>query len=52
MVRKKNGIGAGGIYAMKIIKKSLVIERDRVTHVKSEQEILHTIHHPFIVSLR
>jgi serine/threonine protein kinase len=52
LVRKKNGNGAGQIFAMKVLKKSVVIAKGQVEHTKSEREILFIIRHPFIVRLR
>ena len=48
-VRKKSD---GCIYAMKILKKSEIIEKGQVEHTMAEKEILCQIDHPFIVCLR
>jgi len=48
-VRKKDD---GKIYAMKILKKEMVIKRKQFEHTLSERRILETIDHPYIVSLR
>jgi len=42
----------GGIYAMKILKKEMVLKRKQYEHTLSERRILEGIAHPFIVSLR
>jgi hypothetical protein len=42
----------GNIYAMKILKKEMVIRRKQYEHTLSERRILENIDHPFIVSLR
>jgi len=47
-VRKK---GTDKIYAMKVLRKEMVIERNQVTHTKAEKSILQKINHPFIVNL-
>ena len=40
------------VYAMKILKKEMVIKRKQYEHTLSERRILENIDHPFIVSLR
>jgi hypothetical protein len=52
LVRKKEGVGAGQIYAMKVLKKSVVASLGQIEHTKSEREILFVIRHPYIVRLR
>lgn len=52
LVRKKQGTGGGKIYAMKILKKSMIVEKNQVEHAKSERDILFEIKHPYIVRLR
>jgi hypothetical protein len=52
LVRKKDGVGAGQIYAMKVLKKSVVASLGQIEHTKSEREILFVIRHPYIVRLR
>ena len=42
----------GRIYAMKILKKEMVLRRKQFEHTLSERRILANIDHPFIVSLR
>jgi serum/glucocorticoid-regulated kinase 2 len=48
-VRKKDD---ERIYAMKILKKEMVLKRKQYEHTLSERRILENIDHPFIVSLR
>lgn len=48
-VKKKD---TGRIYAMKIIKKSHIVERDEVSHTLAEKTVLTKINHPFIVPLK
>jgi serum/glucocorticoid-regulated kinase 2 len=48
-VRKKDD---GKIYAMKVLKKQMIVERKQVEHTISERRILANLEHPFIVSLR
>ena len=52
LVRKKSGFNANKIYAMKVLKKSDVIEKQQIEHTKAEQAILCAIRHPYIVCLR
>lgn len=40
------------IYAMKILKKEMVLKRMQYEHTLSERRILENIDHPYIVSLR
>ena len=39
------------IYAMKCIRKDVVIENEQMDSLKLEKEILYHIQHPFIVSM-
>eukprot|EP00128_Syssomonas_multiformis_P018553 Colp12_sorted_trinity150504_noHs@33981 len=48
-VRKKD---TGRIYAMKILKKSTLVQRDEVQHTKSERKILAKNTNPFLVGLK
>jgi len=48
-VRKKDTLR---IYAMKIIRKANIIERDEVEHTIAERNVLAKINHPFIVNLK
>lgn len=52
LVRKKGGTGDGQIYAMKVLKKSVVAAKGQIENTKSERSILCEIRHPFIVRLR
>ncbi len=40
------------IYAMKILKKDVIIKESMVAHTLSEKKILQEMNHPFIVSLK
>eukprot|EP00835_Amoeboradix_gromovi_P001043 NODE_41_length_29768_cov_0.533924.p6 type:complete len:363 gc:universal NODE_41_length_29768_cov_0.533924:26576-27664(+) len=48
-VKKKD---TGRVYAMKIIKKSHIVETDEVEHTLAERQVLAKINNPFIVSLK
>lgn len=41
----------GKVYALKMLKKTELVNLNQVTHIKSEKAILKSINHPFIVSL-
>lgn len=41
----------GKIYAMKCIRKDVVIENESMDSLKLEKEILYSVDHPFIVSM-
>ncbi|GAB2227215.1 hypothetical protein Droror1_Dr00009028 [Drosera rotundifolia] len=48
-VRKK---GSSEIYAMKVVRKDKIVERNHAEYMKAERDILTKIDHPFIVQLR
>lgn len=50
MVRKK-GDKNGKVYAMKILRKAAIVERNQVEHTKAEREILEEADHPFLMKL-
>ena len=39
------------IYAMKCIRKDIVIDNEQYDNIKLEKDILYTIDHPFIVNM-
>lgn len=41
----------GKEYAMKIMRKKFLVEKDNVSYLKSEREILTKMNHPFVVKL-
>eukprot|EP01096_Ripella_sp_DP13-Kostka_P013865 TRINITY_DN610_c0_g1_i1.p1 TRINITY_DN610_c0_g1~~TRINITY_DN610_c0_g1_i1.p1 ORF type:complete len:494 (+),score=244.84 TRINITY_DN610_c0_g1_i1:44-1483(+) len=47
-VKKKD---TGKIYAMKILNKQTIIERNELEHTRSEKSILQKLCHPFLVNL-
>ncbi|KAI6649825.1 cGMP-dependent protein kinase 1 isoform 2 [Oopsacas minuta] len=52
LVRKVNGIDSNRVYAMKVLKKALIIRNHKdMIHTKAERSILEAINHPFIVNL-
>lgn len=48
-VRKK---GTSEIYAMKVMRKDKIMEKNHAAYMKAERDILTKIDHPFIVQLR
>mmetsp|Transcript_22774 Transcript_22774/g.26771 ORF Transcript_22774/g.26771 Transcript_22774/m.26771 type:complete len:700 (-) Transcript_22774:222-2321(-) len=52
LVRKRSGADKGNTFAMKVLKKSMIIAKGQVEHTNSERSILREIDHPFIVCLR
>merc|ERR1719367_2401204 len=48
-VKKK---GENQIYAMKILKKKAIIQRNQLEHTKAERKILEALNHPFCMTLR
>jgi len=47
-VKKKD---TGKVYAMKVLQKEAIINRNQVIHTRSEKSILQQVQHPFIVGL-
>ncbi len=39
------------IYAMKVLKKSQILEKDHIDYMRVERQILTSVSHPFIVTL-
>ena len=52
LVRKKANQDAGRIFAMKVLKKSVIAAKGQTEHTRSERAILCEIRHPYIVRLR
>ena len=52
LVRKKEGVGAGQVFAMKVLNKKQIDESGQAEHVKAERNIMLLVKHPFIVQLR
>mmetsp|Transcript_3869 Transcript_3869/g.8765 ORF Transcript_3869/g.8765 Transcript_3869/m.8765 type:complete len:540 (-) Transcript_3869:484-2103(-) len=44
--------GNNQVYAMKVLSKQLLLERNEVVHTKTERRALEDTHHPFLVHLR
>ena len=43
---------SGTIYAMKALSKQTLIEKNEITHTRTERKALEDTHHPFLVHLR
>ena len=48
-VRKKDTLE---IYAMKVVRKDKIVEKNHAEYMKAERDILTKIDHPYIVQLR
>ena len=52
LVRKRKGLHAGEIFALKVMQKSVVVAHGQQRHALAERTILERVSHPFIVQLR
>lgn len=43
---------SGHLYAIKILKKEVIIQKDEVAHTLTENRVLRTTSHPFLISLK
>ncbi|CAM1308982.1 AKT3 (predicted) [Pycnogonum litorale] len=44
--------GKGRYYAIKILKKSVIIQKDEIAHTLTENRVLRNTSHPFLISLK
>ncbi len=44
--------GSRTIYAMKVMRKERILQRDHSEYVRSERDLLTAVVHPYIVTLR
>lgn len=54
LCRLKSDTAAGrlnNLYAIKILNKAFLLDRDEVEHTRTEALVLQSVHHPFIVSM-
>ena len=42
---------SGKLYAMKCIRKDLIIEHDQLTNITMEKDILWSVNHPFLINM-
>ena len=50
-VKKKEDSGQSAYYAMKVLDKAILKEKDYFNYIKLERQILMTLSHPFILKL-
>ena len=43
--------GTGELYAMKCIRKDIILENEQMENIKLEKDILRQIDHPFLVNM-
>lgn len=48
---QSKGLENDGIFAMKVVDKGMMLEKEKVTRMMNEKDILCTADHPFIVTL-
>lgn len=46
------GKSSGAVYAMKVMRKERILEKDHGEYVRSERDVLTAVLHPYIVTLR
>ena len=51
LVKKEEEQGRSAYYAMKVLDKSILKEKDYFNYIKLERQILMTLNHPFILKL-
>lgn len=51
LVQKQNGVESGGLFAMKILKKTHLLKRGQIERTKTERKVLSVMDHPFIMKL-
>lgn len=52
LVQKRGGSDDGVTYAMKTLRKEVLLKRNQIEHTKTERAVLQAVDHPFIVCLR
>ena len=40
------------LYAMKVLKKAVIREKNQVEHTKTERRVLERVKHPFVVGMK
>ena len=53
LAKKKTGVDAGQLFAMKVLKKATIVQKRKTTeHTKTERQVLATIRQsPFLVTM-
>jgi serine/threonine protein kinase len=52
LVKKLTGKDAGTLYALKTLRKDVLIKRNQLAHTRTERSVLQTVELPFLVTLR
>jgi serum/glucocorticoid-regulated kinase 2 len=51
LVQKRQGKERGGLFAMKILRKSHLVKRRQIERTRTERKVLSVVNHPFIMKL-
>jgi len=51
LVQKRTGKDRGGLFAMKILRKTHLVKRRQIERTKTERKVLSLVDHPFIMKL-
>jgi len=51
LVQKQTGKETGGLFAMKILRKTHLLRRGQIERTKTERKVLSLVNHPFIMKL-
>ena len=51
MVQKRSGNERGGLFAMKILRKTHLVKRRQIERTRTERKVLSVVNHPFIMKL-
>lgn len=52
LVKKLTGKDVGTLYALKTLRKDVLIKRNQLAHTRTERSVLQTVDFPFLVTLR
>jgi serine/threonine protein kinase len=52
LAKKRTGADKGCVYAIKTLRKDVLLKRGQLEHTRTERLILQAVHHPYIVSLK
>eukprot|EP00554_Chaetoceros_debilis_P005695 CAMPEP_0194077686 /NCGR_PEP_ID=MMETSP0149-20130528/4273_1 /TAXON_ID=122233 /ORGANISM="Chaetoceros debilis, Strain MM31A-1" /LENGTH=846 /DNA_ID=CAMNT_0038758787 /DNA_START=241 /DNA_END=2778 /DNA_ORIENTATION=+ len=51
LVQKRTGLEKGGLFAMKMLKKTHLLKRGQIERTRTERKVLSVVDHPFIMKL-
>lgn len=51
LVQKRQGKERGGLFAMKILRKTHLVKRRQIERTRTERKVLSVVNHPFIMKL-